>query len=145
MIAPRAAPLMLSLLGAGCMPVYKLPPGAPSASMQLAYPQQGAWICDHGPRMRLRADREGRVRIPAERRITLGVQFSNGWGNPNSIFCSPAVNILPRADAAYYQHFELDGLACHTWVYRQNPLDERTGLAHEPSLRAGRVGCEAVQ
>ena len=142
MIARGAALLLLGLLGTGCMPVYSLRPGEPSAALQLAYPQQAAWICDNGPRMRLRADRSGQVRIPAERRITLGVQFVSGWGHPGAIACAPSANLVAQADAAYYQHFELDRLACHTWVYRQNPQDERTGLAHEPK---GRVGCEATQ
>jgi hypothetical protein len=140
-VRARAATLLLCLLGTGCMPVYSLRPGEPSVTLQLAYPQQAAWICDSGPRMRLRANREGVVRIPAERRITLGVQFVSGWGYPNAIACSPSVHLVAQADAAYYQHFELDGLACHTWVYRQNPQDPRTGLAHAPGVQPGRAGC----
>lgn len=137
----RGAALLLCLLGTGCMPSYTLRPGEPSVPLQLAYPQQAAWICDSGPRMRLRADREGVVRIPAERRITLGVQFVSGWGHPNAIACAPSVNLVAQADTGYYQHFELDGFVCHTWVYRQNPQDPRTGLAHAAGVLPGRAGC----
>jgi hypothetical protein len=141
----RAAPALglcaLLLAASGCMPVYKLAPGEPSAPLQLAYPQQAAWICDQGPRMRLRTERDGSVRIPVGRRITLGVQLVTGTG-PQSIACAPAVNLVPAPGAGYYQDFELDGYLCHTWVYRQAPQEPRTGLAHEPSLAAGRFGCE---
>jgi hypothetical protein len=135
-LLPCAAALSVS----GCMSIYHMTPGSPAATLEI---QKGAtaWICDNAPPQLLVRDKQGLVAIPADKRVTLGVNFYSSDGYM-TYSCSPSVSLVPETGARYYQDFETEGEACTAFVYRKTD-DKRIGLAFEPSLGQGGPSCVA--
>jgi len=138
----RALPLLAALAIAatltGCMSIYKLPPGKPTATLEV---NRGVttWICANTPAQILSSDRNGRVAIPAGERVTIGANFATSDGYMN-YSCTHSVSLVPIAGAEYLQDFETEGRYCNALVYAKTD-DKRVGLAMEPSLDRGGPGC----
>ncbi|HVI57451.1 MAG TPA: hypothetical protein VM619_01060 [Luteimonas sp.] len=131
-------PGLAMLLASGCMTTYKMAPGTPAAKIEI---MKGAtaWICADTPPQLLVRDRQGEAAIPADRRVTVGVNFVSSDGYMN-YSCSPSVSFTPVAGAAYYQDFETENEACTALVYRKT-ADARVGLAFEETMDRGGPGC----
>jgi len=138
----RALPFLAALAMAstltGCMSIYKLPPGKPSATLEVNRAVT-AWICAGTPAQRLSSDRDGHVAIPAGERITIGANYSTSDGYMNYM-CSHSVSLVPIAGAQYLQDFETEGQYCNALVYAKTD-DKRVGLAMDPTLYSGGPGC----
>ena len=132
-----AAPLLL-LLTTGCMSIYRMPAGTPSASMRLPT-NTTSWICANGPAQILPKGKDGRALIPAGERVTIGANYATSDGYMN-YFCSASVSLSPEVGAGYYQDFESEGNYCSALVYRETD-DKRVGLALEPTMDRGGAGC----
>lgn len=120
-----------------CMSTYRLPAGAPSAT--LAVPKGVvSWICADSPPQRL-VPKNGQVLIPIDTRVTIGANHatSNGYMNYT---CSPSSSIIPEAGTEYLQDFEVEAEACTALIYRKTE-DQRVGLAFDPTLQRGGAGC----
>ncbi|MBD9468593.1 hypothetical protein [Pseudoxanthomonas sp. PXM01] len=131
-------PAVLALSCTACMSIYRMPAGTPSASLRVP-PGATTWICADGPAQILPREKDGRARIPAGQRITVGANFSSSDGYMN-YFCSAGVSLLPDQDARYYQDFETEGNMCSALVYRETD-DTRVGLAFEPTMGRSGPGC----
>lgn len=132
------APFVIALLGSGCMSVYRMPAGTPSASLRIP-PGVTTWICANSPSQILTKDKNGRALIPAGERITVGANYSSSDGYMN-YYCTASVSLAPRVDQKYYQDFELEGESCSALIYHETD-DKRVGLEFEPSLHRGGAGC----
>lgn len=130
------AAMMLGL--SGCLTVYKLPAGAPYATVKVP-PGNSNWICANGPVQKLESARDGRARVPAGQRITLGTSLytSDGYMNYS---CSAGISLRPEAKGEYYQDFQTEGQRCQTMVYRVTD-EPRVGLEFEPTLGYSGDGC----
>ncbi|MBU8976465.1 MULTISPECIES: hypothetical protein [unclassified Lysobacter] len=138
----RLLPLTLSCLVAtgltGCMSIYKLPPGKPTAKLEVARAGT-AWICANTPSQILQKDKNGRASIPAGERVTIGMNFATSDGYMNYT-CTHSVSLVPVAGAEYLQDFESEGSRCSALVYLKTD-DKRVGLDMEPTLGYGGAGC----
>ena len=131
-------PIMIILASTACMSTYRMPAGMPSASLRVP-PGVTTWICANGPAQMLPRDKDGRARIPAGERITIGANFATSDGYMN-YFCSAGVSLQPEKGAGYYQDFETEGDRCIALVYRETD-DERVGLTFEPTVGRSGDGC----
>lgn len=131
-------PLIIAAFGSGCMSVYRMPAGTPFASVRIP-PGTTSWICANGPSQILTKGKDGRARIPAGERVTIGANYAGSDGYMN-YFCSASVSLAPQAGEGYYQDFEMEGEACSAMVYHETD-DKRIGLEFEPSLYRGGAGC----
>ncbi len=131
-------PALAMMLASGCLTTYRLPPGKPAASLRVA-PEGMTWVCNKGERQLLRAGRDGRVAIPADSRVTIGVSYVLA-GNYTRETCEAATSIVPTTDARYYQDFEYEGGRCKALVYKETE-DRRVGLAFEPTLGRPDIMC----
>lgn len=122
----------------GCMSIYKLPAGSPAATLEV---QKGAvaWICDDTPPQILQRGKDGLARIPADRRVTLGVNFVSSDGYM-TYSCSPSSSIVPTQGASYLQDFQAEGEKCSALVYLKTD-DKRIGLAFDSSMQPGGASC----
>jgi len=132
------AAIALLALGSGCMSIYKIPPGAPAASMRVA-PGVQPWICANGPAQILPTGKDGRAQIPAGQPITIGASFYSSDGYMN-YSCRTSVSITPELGARYYQDWESEAERCRALIYRET-ADARVGLDFEPSVGSGGAGC----
>ena len=131
-------PVAIMLSSTACMSTYRMPAGMPSASLRVP-PGVTTWICANGPAQILPRGKDGRARIPAGERITIGANFSTSDGYMN-YFCSAGISLQPEKDAGYYQDFETEGDRCVALVYRETD-DERVGLTFEPTVGRSGAGC----
>lgn len=135
----HAAVAAVVVLGAsGCMSLYKLPAGSPTASVEI---QKGAvaWICDDTPPQLLQRGKDGTAEIPSGRRVTVGVNFVSSDGYM-TYSCSPSSSIVPIEGATYLQDFQAEGERCSALLYRKTD-DTRIGLAFDPTMQPGGAAC----
>lgn len=131
-------PMALAMICSGCMSIYRMPAGTPSASLRMP-PGATSWICANGPAQILPKGKDGRALIPAGERVTIGANFATSDGYMN-YFCSASVSLAPEHEGRYYQDFETEGNTCSAMVYRETD-DTRVGLAFEPTMGRGGPGC----
>lgn len=130
--------VVIAVFGSGCMSIYRMPAGTPSASLRVPSGTT-SWICANGPAQILTKGKDGRAQIPAGERITIGSNYATSDGYMN-YYCSASVSLAPRVGEKYYQDFETEAESCIVMIYRETD-DKRVGLEFEPSLYRGGAGC----
>lgn len=131
-------PVVIAVFGSGCMSIYRMPAGTPSASLRIPSGTT-SWICANGPAQILTKGKDGRAQIPAGERVTIGANYATSDGHMN-YFCSTSVSLAPQAGGKYYQDFETEDESCIALIYRET-ADKRVGLEFEPSLHRGGASC----
>lgn len=133
-----ATAALVTMASTGCMSIYAMPPGSPAATLEV---QKGAvaWICADTPPQRLQRGKDGLAQIPADRRVTLGINFAASDGYMN-YSCAPSSSIVPKPGASYLQDFQVEGEKCTALVYLKTD-DKRVGLAFDPSMQPGGPAC----
>jgi len=136
-----AVALLAALQGCTIVPLYK--PSAQGSHARVHLSDTGMsdlWLCLDDKRYRLQSDKAGFAKIPAERRVTVGVWFYNYVYNGVSTSCEAASSFIPAADASYYVDFEIEDERCTALSYREVTTN-RIGLEFEPTLQRPSNAC----
>lgn len=121
------------LLLSGCsLPKYTAPAGAEVAKLRIGA-RASMSICVERQKKILVLDAEGYATIPAGRRETIIVDYSNYVYQGVSTYCTARTSFIPEAGQKYYMDFEIEGNRCHSIPFKESDV-YRSGLEFEPTV-----------